>query len=235
MKSVQEGLRSMDFKHSRQSGNTPIAMTNDTPGVSEQSAEIVNQLFAELKSIFPAWKHSFPEAQDLADAKRTWTKAFIENRVKSMQQVQQGLRKARGAGSPHFPSVGQFIKWCQPEPSDFGLPDEREAYFEALANASEFGRKKWSHPAVFVASRATTTHVLKSRPEKDSFAVFQRNYKAACKRVFAGEDLSHEIPKALPKKVKEVPCTEEMATKSLSWMRWKLRKKLKQERQGSRH
>ena len=192
-------------------------------------------LFAELRSIFPAWKWAFPDDQSQNQAKRTWAKAFIENRIHSIQQVQRGLSKARASGSPHIPSVGQFIKWCQPEPSDFGLPDEREAYFEALRNATEFEQKEWSHPAVFVASRETTTHVLRAKAEKDSYAMFQRNYQIACRRVFSGEDLSKEIPLALPEKATYMPVAKDVGLKNFRRAKWEINQsKLRRLREGVR-
>jgi hypothetical protein len=85
---------------------------NPKTDVSKEAANIVNLLFLDLQSIFPAWKASFPNDTLLQRAKKNWVKGFIENNVHTEQQVQRGLRKARQSTSPYFPSVGEFVGWC---------------------------------------------------------------------------------------------------------------------------
>uniref|UniRef100_UPI003F584DEC replication protein P n=1 Tax=Vibrio cholerae TaxID=666 RepID=UPI003F584DEC len=92
----------------------------------QATARIINILFAELQSCFPAWKATFPSKSDVDAAKRTWTKGLLEAGIITEQQLQCGLRKARQAESPFWPSLGQFIKWCQPD--SCGLrPTKRQA------------------------------------------------------------------------------------------------------------
>ncbi len=101
-----------------QSNTGPLrALQRDTPKTdsTEQTAQVVNALFLDLQCIFPAWKQSFPTDQLLQRAKTQWIKGFIENQITTERQVQRGLHKARQSVSPYFPSLGQFIGWCEGE------------------------------------------------------------------------------------------------------------------------
>ncbi|WP_368075529.1 replication protein P [Marinobacter lutaoensis] len=78
----------------------------------------MNKLFAELQACFPAWRQTFTSKADIDAAKRVWARGLVEAKVTSDRQLQWGLAKARRSESPFWPSVGQFIKWCQPDPAD---------------------------------------------------------------------------------------------------------------------
>ncbi|WP_228730341.1 replication protein P [Shewanella yunxiaonensis] len=167
----------------------------------QATARIINILFAELQSCFPAWKTTFPSKSDVDAAKRTWTKGLLEAGISSEQQLQWGLRKARRSESPFWPSVGQFIKWCQPDPAEFGLPTPEAAFREASRNSHPASVDcKWTHPAVYVAAREAGKFELANLPCDKTWPLFQRAYSITVRRVLEGEDLSGEIPKALPQK-----------------------------------
>ena len=80
--------------------------------VSENAKAVIDDLFIELKSCYPAWRQAFENRETWSAAKKTWTKAFIENNVSSTEQVSVGLAEARKGTNPFWPSVGQFINWC---------------------------------------------------------------------------------------------------------------------------
>lgn len=167
----------------------------------QATARIINILFAELQSCFPAWKATFPSKSDVDAAKRTWTKGLLEAGIITEQQLQCGLRKARQAESPFWPPLGQFVKWCQPDPEDFGLPTPEVAFKEASRNSHPSSVDcKWTHPAVYVAAREAGRYELANLPRDKSWPLFQRAYSITVRRVLEGEDLSGEIPKALPQK-----------------------------------
>ena len=186
---------------------------NITPGqaapivkrvVPEQAMQIINQLFIDLKAIFPAWRVAIPTDTIENQAKIEWTKAFIENGIGHTEQLKLGLKKARKYSEPWFPSCGQFIEWCKPNLEDYGLPTAEQALRMVVD-----GKKK-SHPAIFVAAKHTGTWNLKNLSHKALLPMFTRNYEIVCSRVMNGEDLTGEIPLALPKKVVvPVPATNE--------------------------
>jgi hypothetical protein len=80
--------------------------------VSENAKSVIDDLFNELKSCYPAWKQAFDNREAWNAAKKTWTKAFIENNISNQHQVSLGLAAARKGDNPFWPSVGQFINWC---------------------------------------------------------------------------------------------------------------------------
>lgn len=167
----------------------------------QAAARIINILFAQLQSCFPAWKATFPSKSDVDAAKRTWTKGLLEAGIITEQQLQCGLRKARQAESPFWPSLGQFIKWCQPDPAEFGLPTPEAAFLEASRNSHPASVDcKWTHLAVYVAAKEAGKFELANLPRDKSWPLFQRAYSITVRRVLEGEDLSGEIPKALPQK-----------------------------------
>ena len=183
---------------------TMVDNFNVTPGhaaptvkraVPEQAMQIINQLFVDLKAIFPAWKHAIPTYTIENQAKIEWTKAFIESGISHTEQLKIGLKKARKYSEPWFPSCGQFIEWCKPSLEDYGLPSVERALRMVIDG------KKREIPAVFAAAKATGSWALKNMTQKELLPVFTRNYEIACSRVINGEDLSIEIPKALPKSV----------------------------------
>ncbi|WP_051448997.1 replication protein P [Tolumonas lignilytica] len=159
--------------------------------ISDRDTEVVNEIFERLQAIFPAWKHAFPKPEHLAAAKSEWTKALVEAGCVSDAHLTHGFRIAREQDIPFFPAPGQFIKWCQPTPETLGMPTIEQALHE-------ISRHRASHPAVILAARAT-------RFERETLSaseyqpVFERFYEVLVRRVMAGEDLSVEIPKALPK------------------------------------
>jgi hypothetical protein len=168
-----------------------------------QAIAIVNNLFNDLKGICTAWQHTFTDVAIEQAAKKQWVQALFENNVITQHQINIGMKKARKLSKPWFPSSGEFIEWCKPNLEDYGLP----AVDEALR--IWINRQSKSYPAIYVAAQATGSWALKSMNHKDLFALFSRNYEIACNRVMAGEDLSEEIPLALPSEVfVPVPATK---------------------------
>jgi hypothetical protein len=158
--------------------------------ITERDAEIVNEAFARLQVIFPAWQRAFPTPESLQAAKSEWIKALVEADCVSDTQLVQGFRTARGQDIPWFPSPGQFIKWCQTSPEALGLPSVDEALVDVC-------RHRPSHPAVVLAARATKWE-RQTLTAEEYRPVFEQAYEQLLHRVMAGEDLSLEIRKALP-------------------------------------
>lgn len=196
------------------------AKQNANAQLSAQAAQVVNQLFSELQAIFPAWRYAFPTDEMLKNAKKTWVKALVESRVTTLEQVQIGLSNARKSGSPHFPAVGQFIKWCRAL-ENFGLPDERSAYLESCKRAHDvFGN--WSHPAVYLAARETGFFELKSRTENETYPDFKIHYAKLCQKVMLGADFSDKLPVKRPALPAPAVISQEVARQGLASFRQRL-------------
>lgn len=188
--------------------------------VSPEVAALFDQLFGELKAIFPAWATS---GADESQIKKTWLKGFLDNGISTKAQLSHGLRKARQWGKPFLPSIGQFCQWCTPTPEDFGMPTHAVAFREAISKNRFPETEEFSHPAVYVAMRATGSWAFKNQDAASVEKLFNRNYDIAVRRVINGEDLSLEIPLALPETV-FVKASKETAALRLAEMRKNLKR-----------
>ncbi|VVN67669.1 hypothetical protein PS726_00199 [Pseudomonas fluorescens] len=169
-------------------GNLPPVALVQPKQLPPGTVEVVNALFKELKAIFPAWKQAWPEKEDVDAAKRSWIKAFIVTEINTLEQIRYGLQNCRQIGGDFAPSVGKFIKWCQPTPEMLGIPSHDKAFREALENShpSRFGQRTWSHPAVRHAALQCEIHNLCDQiPEKAS-KVFDRAYDITIRRLVQG-------------------------------------------------
>lgn len=184
--------------------------------VDEDTARVVNALFAELQSIFPAWKQAWPDDKALQAAKRSWTKGLMAAGINTLEQIRFGTQQCRKSGGDFAPSVGRFIKWCEPTPEMLGLPPAAKAYREACENAHPSADRSWSHPAVHHAACETGLFELASLPEERSRSLFYRNYTITCRMVMEGQPL-REIPLALPEHVSTR--TESVAREALAGLR----------------
>lgn len=212
--------------HSPTEGITRRPHTEHQPNPDQlkAAAGIINKLFADLQTCFPAWRQTFTSKADMDAAKRTWARGLIEAKITSYQQLQWGLLKARRSESPFWPSVGQFISWCQPDPMDHGLPTPEAAFIEASRNSHPaYSGNKWSHPAVYVAAREVGRFELANLPRDKSWPLFKKAYSIVVSRVLNGESLEGEIPKALPEKSESRPVDPKVAQQHIE----RLKKMLK--------
>jgi hypothetical protein len=91
--------------------------------INDQVRELVDSVFIQLGSIFPAWKSAWrgksdqETARNISLVKREWVKSFYENNINSVELVRNGLVMARKSDSDFIPSCGKFVKWCQ-QPED---------------------------------------------------------------------------------------------------------------------
>ena len=169
-------------------GNLPPVALVQPKQLPPGTADVVNALFKELQAIFPAWKQAWPDDDSLKAAKRSWIKAFIFAGINQLEQIRYGLQNCRQIGGDFAPSVGKFIKWCQPTPEMLGIPSHDKAFREALENShpSRFGDRTWSHAAVRHAALQCEVHNLGDLiPEKAS-KVFDRAYDITIRRLVQG-------------------------------------------------
>ena len=156
--------------------------------VDNQTAEVVEKIFRQLKAIFPAWKTAWPDEKALGSAQRSWTKGFMDAGICDIHQVEFGIKQCRKSGSPFAPSIGQFIQWCTPGPEAYGMPTAADAWLEALMGTA-------SHEAVRVAANATGFFDLRAAKQEDKAmrARFERNYEIVLRRAQANQPLDGKI------------------------------------------
>ena len=156
--------------------------------VDNQTAEVVEKIFRQLKAIFPAWKTAWPDEKALGSAQRSWTKGFMDAGICDIHQVEFGIKQCRKSGSPFAPSIGQFVQWCTPGPEAYGMPTAADAWMEALMGTA-------SHEAVRIAANATGLFDLRSAKQEDKAmrARFERNYEIVLRRAQANQSLDGKI------------------------------------------
>jgi hypothetical protein len=177
-----------------------------TPRVQEdlnrQTATVINGLFRELRSIFPAWKQAWPDMATYKSAKQQWMQGFLEARIRSKEQLQFGLMRARQAAKDFVPNVGRFIEWCTPTAEMLGLPTLAAAHREAIRNAHPgmAGQGKWTHDAVWHTAKECGFESLNKLETALSLKLFERNYAITVRRLLAGLPLQ-SMPLALPNRI----------------------------------
>lgn len=116
-----------------------------------------NQIFIELKAVFPAITAVIKTQSDLDTFKKQWLLSFAENGITTLRQFEIGMKKARQQSTPFVPSPGQFISWCKEgEASDMGLPTVAQVMREFNKYSAEIGfscqtaeQFPWSHPVMY--------------------------------------------------------------------------------------
>ena len=78
-----------------------------------------NELFAaelikQFAGIWPSLRATM-KPDDIFEYQVQMIKALTENRLNTLECVQQGFRKARTEGGQYLPSVPEFVRWCKVE------------------------------------------------------------------------------------------------------------------------
>jgi hypothetical protein len=145
--------------------------------LNTKTGDVVNHLFKILKSIYPAYKYSWATDEDFLIAKREWTRALADEGIRNVSQIRLGIAKARRCKNPYVPSVGQFISWCKQSSADMGLVSVEEGFRIASMNSHPCASHIWPDGVSYEAWRRTGPYNMRSKPEKDVFPIFKKNYE----------------------------------------------------------
>ncbi len=153
-----------------------------------ETAKIVNTLFDELKSIFPAWRQAWPNEDAEKRAKRTWVKGFMRSGIFTIEQLRYGIEACRQLETDFAPSVGKFVKLCTPTAEDLGFPADDVAWMEVVRHCGNPGSHNWSHQAVRLAGTAVGWFNLRcsSIPEETLRKRFDHAYYQLRRRASMG-------------------------------------------------
>lgn len=70
------------------------------------------------------------------------------------EEVRQGLSRCLNREGGWPPALPEFLALCGPQPADYGVPDEADAFEEAAARANTCAHQtEWSHPTILAAFR----------------------------------------------------------------------------------
>ena len=189
------------------------------PKIDAGTVQVINALFRELMAIFPAWKQAWPDQDAIGAAKAAWTKAFMAENITKIEQIRFGIEQCRKLGSDFAPSVGKFIKLCQPTPEMLGIPSLEKAFREACRNAhpSMAGQGRWSHQAVWHTAKECGFEPLNRLETSLAMKLFERNYVITVRRMVEGLPLQ-KMPLALPARA-EARRTPDLGNKALAELR----------------
>lgn len=126
-------------------------------------------------------------------AKRVWLQLLQEHSAETIMRAAEKTVKE----SSWLPSVHDVLSRCDAADT-LGLPSAYQAYIEACRAPSPKQTFAWSHPIVYYAGVASDWFFLANNSEQAAFPVFKRNYEILLQRLHSGEELTLEVPKAIP-------------------------------------
>ncbi|MDE9571415.1 replication protein P [Xenorhabdus bovienii] len=187
--------------------------------VNDEAERLVDVLFKNLKSVFPAAISTiFKDPSDEVAAKRQWIAAFAENGIRTKEQLSAGMRYARASENPFWPSPGQFVQWCkQGEAIAIGLPTEDELYgmFRDYCARRGWGDYPWqSNACYWMVTKIYSEMIYQNLTDSEVKKLCRRELTAMAKRIQAGENIPE--PKMQIEK-KRTPSDEDFVIRNL-WL-----------------
>lgn len=165
--------------------------------VKQQVAQVFNELFRQLKATFPAAIANFKEQSDLDEFKRQWTIAFIENGIRTLEQINVGMKIARQQTSPFLPSPGQFVQWCKQEDfTQLGLPTEAELYEVFKKYCSERGWRRFDWPSnacYWIVTKVYSEMRSRNLSDSEVIKLCASELKVMANKIKSGEKIADPI------------------------------------------
>jgi len=101
------------------------------------------------------------------------------------EELDNGIVKARDFKG--FFNLPKFRDLCKVTSKDLGLPEAKQAYYEACLAPSPKDKQRYSHPIVYMAGQAAGWFNLKNDSESKAFKYYDHYYQLFVERVRAGE------------------------------------------------
>lgn len=189
--------------------------------VDAVTQRFIEDLFARLKGLFPAWRNAWPSPEEYRAAQAEWLGEFIRSGIRSEELIQNGIRMAARQRRDFVPSAGQFVSWCL-SPEAFGMPSVERAYRQAMRNThpAQAGMARWSHPAIYHAAVACGYLHLQRLDRRVGMELFESKYFDQVRRVARGEELPPAPVAALPERLSKG--SPEVARAALAAIRQRL-------------
>ena len=176
-------------------------MTNTSTPASKPTAahvDAINAMFTQFQLAYHNQFHkAFANDEQITMAKQLWLNNLCDL---TPERIVAGTHRAIKQ-SEYLPTLHTIRKFCDPSPTELGLPDAYDAYVEACRAATPKADQPWSHPIVYLAGAASDWFLLASSPEAKAFPVFKRNYEILLQRLLAGENLAMPVLKAIPESI----------------------------------
>jgi hypothetical protein len=173
---------------------------------SKDHVDAINQMFAEFELAYHNQYHkAFPDEGALNLAKKYWLTSLA---AFSPELVLAATRELV-LNQPFLPSIASVVDTCKSGLSLFGLPVVHDAYLEACRMPSPKSVQSWSHPAVYMAGKATGWFELANRAEGQIFPLFEYHYSHLVQRALQGEELTLNAPTPIPESLATPLSTKE--------------------------
>ena len=183
-------------------------------GVSDNAMKLIDRMFARLKSIFPAWKHAFDSVETYNETKHVWLEELLKAGLVTPQSLKRGLDLAAKSESPFFPSVGQFIAWCQFEDYHaLGLPTAEELIqrYKNYMGYARFNQHEFEYQskAEYWVLK-TLYNQYWNKPLDDTLKAIPRILDEAAEKVRSGFEFEN-IPEMIEQKIVNLPQEKTLA------------------------
>ncbi|MBB1485799.1 replication protein P [Oceanospirillum sediminis] len=155
----------------------------------------IDQLFIRMQVNYGhIWSSRFGSAELMRAGKAEWGNALARC---SDERLEIGVNRCF-AEYDKAPSMTEFVRCCLPTPEEFGLPDSEDAYREVCCKAHNPNHPEvianWSHPAVYLAGKATGWHDLQCGLSGVRNR-FDKHYLQLCRQVMSGARLTIPQPR----------------------------------------
>jgi hypothetical protein len=168
--------------------------------------DAINQLFTEFELAYHNQFHkAYGQEGSLNLAKKYWLTCLGDFTPDVILRAARQVVKTQ----EYLPTIAAVVNACENALPLFGLPQAHAAYVEACCAPEPKLRQAWSHPAVYLAGKATGWFELGTEPQSVIFPRFEYNYHQFCQRVLHGESLDFAVPVALPESVPQPLSPEE--------------------------
>lgn len=161
--------------------------------ITEQTIHFVNRVMKTILANSPAWTISLKGTESINDYRQQLVKAFLENDITQMSQVELGLKQIRKEPTNFLPSVGQFISWCVPSATAIDAPELDDAYKEACFY--RYSKKTLSHPCIAYALSKISMYELSNKSEAATKPRFEKLYQKAIEKFYYGDALQEYVDK----------------------------------------
>ena len=182
--------------------------------IPDNSVRLIDRMFIRLKSIFPAWKQAFASEAEYNETKQVWLEELFKAGVVNPQSLKRGLDLAAKSESPFFPSVGQFITWCQFEDYHaLGLPTAEELIqrYKNYMGYARFNQHEFEYQskAEYWVLK-TLYNQYWNKPLDDTLKAIPRILNEAAEKVRSGFEFE-DIPEMIEQKIVNLPQEKTLA------------------------
>jgi Replication protein P len=168
---------------------------------------VVNRLFNFFEASCPGYDKQFGgNDTKLKTQKINFARAFMDEGISRIEQVEHGVKKCRRESPINTPTVGQFLNWCTPSAEELGLWPKDKAYKKAMEINRQFADipQSISPEQLAIIKHAiqeTGSFDLRNKSEAQTKPIFERNYEIAVRDFIKGN--LKTIPKGIEDKEKE--------------------------------